>query len=124
MELHKLPLSITSGFIPARTASIAHARPVGPAPMQIKSYLAMGIQFAVPVFVLQIAVSLLRHAFGQNLIQTLLEFLASLLLYFLASTSFYAAVESASDPSAPSSCAKISRSVTISSFRETWLLLN
>jgi hypothetical protein len=41
MELQSAPLSIKTGFIPARTASIAQASPVGPAPMQTKSYFSM-----------------------------------------------------------------------------------
>src|SRR6516162_82914 len=41
MELHSAPLSITTGFSPARTASIAQARPVGPAPIETKSYVSM-----------------------------------------------------------------------------------
>ncbi len=43
MELHRQPLSITRGRIPARFVSIAHAKPVGPAPMQIRSYVLMKI---------------------------------------------------------------------------------
>jgi hypothetical protein len=43
--LHKQPLSITSGFIPARFASIAQANPVGPAPTQITSYVVISVRF-------------------------------------------------------------------------------
>src|SRR5205807_7520561 len=43
IELQRHALSMTSGRIPARLASMAVAKPVGPAPMQIMSYAPMRI---------------------------------------------------------------------------------
>src|SRR5690348_3542012 len=45
MELQRQALSITKGRMPARFASMAVSRPVGPAPIQMMSYVSMG--FAV-----------------------------------------------------------------------------
>src|SRR5229473_7379637 len=54
MELQIAPLSITNAVNPARTASIEHAKPVGPAPMQIRSYFFIEFQFAEGTLEMQI----------------------------------------------------------------------
>src|SRR6266849_3090517 len=54
MELQIAPLSISNAVNPARTASIAHARPVGPAPMQIRPCFFIEFQFAEGTLEMQI----------------------------------------------------------------------
>src|SRR5208282_1240156 len=50
MELQRQPLSMTRALMPARLASMAQARPVGPAPTQIMSYVVIGVRFPRPLF--------------------------------------------------------------------------